>query len=192
MEQRQLSAVIAAARAGCEQAYQELVGCFGPRLYGYFLRATGSADGAEELLGELMLRLVRGLPEFDDRGRFEPWIFSIAANLVRDRIRRWRTHPPAVSLDGSTDEQSSLGETIVDETAADDSLARGERQKAVRKALSTLDDRSRQMVLLRYFGELSFKEIAGMFECPIGTVLARVHRAHKALRKVLEGLVEDA
>jgi RNA polymerase sigma factor (sigma-70 family) len=184
---RSIPAMIAAARAGAEEAYQEFLAAYGPRLYGYFYRAIGSHHEAEDLLGEMMLRLVRGLPAYNDRGRFEPWLFSIAANLVRDRIRRARASPAAASLEAETDGGATLAETLgADQEAVEAPLIRREDGAAVVEALEKIDERSRQMVLLRHFGQLSFREIAEIFDCPIGTVLARVHRALKGLRAVLE------
>ncbi len=187
MDPKQLGATIAAARAGRQEAYADLLAAFGSRLYGYFYRATGSHHDAEDLLGELLLRLVKRLADYDDRGRFEPWLFSIAANLVRDRIRRARTRPQASSLEASSDEGLSLAETIDGEDPPVDAALNGlEMSARLEAALAKLDESSRQMVLLRHFAQLSFKEIAGIFRCPIGTVLAKVHRALKALKVTLE------
>jgi RNA polymerase sigma-70 factor (ECF subfamily) len=187
MDQERLRTVISAARAGRQEAYQELLAAFGPRLYGYFFRATASHHDAEDLLGEVMLRLVKQLAKYDDRGRFEPWIFSIAANLVRDRIRRWRTHPQPASLEAPTGEGQSLTDNLA---GADDPVDAGllgaDLSVELTEALGKLDDASRQMVLLRHFAEMSFKEIAAVFQCPLGTVLAKVHRAMKVLKATLE------
>lgn len=134
-----------------------------------------------------MLRLVRHLPAYDDRGRFEPWLFSIAANLVRDRIRRARTSPARLSLEAAGEDRTSLAEMIPGEgETVDAGVVRAEQRDALLAALEHLDEQSKHMVLLRHFGQLSFKEIAGIFDCPIGTVLAKVHRALKALRVILE------
>ena len=139
MDPQQLRAVIAAARAGREEAYRCLLARFGPRLYGYFFRATGSHHDAEDLLGEMMLRLVRSLRRYDDRGRFEPWLFSIAANLVRDRIRRARASPQAATLDADGGEGPSLGETLKGaERPVDEGLLRDEAGRAVNEALARL------------------------------------------------------
>ena len=83
MDQQQLRKTIAAAKAGDAEGYRVLLEAYGSRLYGYFLRATGSSHDAEDMLGELMLRLVRRLESYDERGRFEQWLFRIAANMVR-------------------------------------------------------------------------------------------------------------
>ncbi|KPK85804.1 MAG: hypothetical protein AMJ81_02610 [Phycisphaerae bacterium SM23_33] len=187
MDPQRLRATIRAARAGREEAYQEILAAFGPRLYGYFVRATGSRHDAEDLLGEVMLRLVGRLPEYDEKGRFEQWVFRIASNLVRDRIRRAKVRPMTSSLEAESPGGGVLGETICGRgRPAEAGLRHEEVSQALNEALERLDEPSRQMVLLRHFAEMSFREIAEIFQCPIGTVLAKVHRALKALRTVLE------
>ncbi len=192
MDAQQLRVLIVAARSGEGGAYERLLVAYGPRLYGYFYRAVGSHHDAEDLLGELMLRLVRRLPDYDDRGRFEPWLFSVAANLLRDRIRRAKTRPRPISLEA----ESADGAMLVDAIGGRDEpieagLVRREAEAAMMKALEGLEEQSRQMVLLRHFGQMSFKEIAEVFDCPLGTVLAKVHRALKTLRGMLEASDES-
>lgn len=180
-------AVITAVRAGAEGAWEEFLAVYGKRFYGYFFRATGSHHDAEDLVSELMVRLVRKIGQYDDRGKFEPWMFRIAANLVRDRIRRIKVRPKPMSLDGGDDEQAGMGETISGaDCPVDSGLLAGENRVALDDALAQLPEKSRQMILLRHFGDMSFKEIAKIYNCPVGTVLARVHRALKTLRTVLE------
>ncbi len=186
-ESRHTRALITAAKAGAEGAWEDLLAAYGRRLYGYFFRATGSHYEAEDLLGEIMLRLVRKMGEYDDRGRFEPWLFRIASNLVRDRIRRSRASQAAMSLESGDDEQTGLGETVSGPVGpVDAELLAGEDRDALAEALKKLPERSRQMVLLRHFGDMSYKEIAEIYDCPVGTVLARVHRALKTLRTAME------
>ncbi len=186
-DSRHPGALITAVRAGAEGAWEDFLAAYGRRLYGYFFRATGSHHDAEDLLGEMMLRLVRKMGEYDDRGRFEPWLFRIAANLVRDRIRRAKARLAPMSLESNDDEHIGLGETISGPASpVDAELLAGEDRDALAEALAKLPERSRQMVLLRHFGDMSFKEIAEIYDCPVGTVLARVHRALKTLRAVLE------
>ena len=173
MEADRLRETIASAQAGSAEAYKALLDVYGPRLYGYFFRATGRHHDAEDLLGELTLRLVRQLGKYDHRGRFEPWLFRIAANMVRDRIRRRKTRPTAVSL--SIEDNS--GEPLADKLPG--------TEAAVDEDLQSLDERTREIILLRFFGQMSFKELADTFQCPLGTVLARVHRGLKALRHIM-------
>ena len=180
----ELRQMIAHARAGRAEGFEQIVSALGPRLYGFFVRATGNHHEAEDLLGELMLRLVKMLPSYDDRGRFEPWLFRIASNLVRDRIRRRQVRSVVVAM------HSNDGLSIEDELPSppqpvDAALLASEDSRALWAALDRLDATTRDMVLLRHFSELSFKEIADLYECPLGTALAKVHRGLKTLREML-------
>ena len=192
MDSQRLRAVIASAQAGDPEAYRVLLDTYGRRLYGYFLRATGSHHDAEDLLGEVMLRLVARLGKYDDRGRFEPWLFRIAANMVRDRIRRMRSNPPAVSLSAEGDSGAKRADQLLADTdAVETGLLAEEASADLQAALAKLDATTRDMILLRHFGQMSFKEIAEVFECPLGTALARVHRGLRALRRIMD-LQHDA
>jgi len=187
MEPEKLSQTVAAAKAGSAESFGQLLEAYGPRLYGYFLRATGNTHDAEDLLGEMWLKLVKRLTSYDERGRFEPWLFRIAANMVRDRIRRLRARPRAVSLSAEDSDGRHLPDVLPGKSEpVETGLLAKESSQQLRRALAGLDETTREMVLLRYFGELSFRELAAMFDCPLGTVLAKVHRALKAMRTLME------
>lgn len=184
MDQQQLRATIASARGGDASAYETLLDAYAPRLYGYFLRATGNHHEAEDLLGEVMLRLVRTLDGYDEKGRFEPWLFRIAANLVRDRIRRLKSRPASVSLSADDADGEPMADRLDAEARdVDHKLVEREQSQQLQDALGKLDETTREMILLRHFGGLSFKQLAETFDCPLGTALAKVHRGIKALGK---------
>ena len=186
MDAQRLRTLIASAQAGDGEAYRALLDAYGSRLYGYFLRATGRHHDAEDLLGDLMLRLVSKLGRYDDRGRFEPWLFRIAANMVRDRIRRIKANPPPASLSAESDSGATRAEYLVGQTReAAAGLLAEEATADLHAALGRLDVTTREMILLRHFGQMSFKEIAEVFDCPLGTALARVHRGLRSLRRLM-------
>jgi RNA polymerase sigma-70 factor (ECF subfamily) len=186
MEPAQLRATIASAQAGSAEAYQALLEAYGSRLYGYFFRATGSHHDAEDLLSELMLRLVQRLRDYDDRGRFEPWLFRIAANMVRDRIRRSKSGLNPVSLSAEAEASAPLVDRLTaDGPRVEAGLLAQEASAKLKEAMARLDEQTRDMLLLRHFAKLRFREIAEIYDCPLGTVLARVHRGLKSLRRLL-------
>jgi RNA polymerase sigma-70 factor (ECF subfamily) len=192
MEPQRLSETIAAAKQGRHDAFEALLEAYGQRLYGYFYRATANPHDAEDLLSEISLRLVRTLRNYDERGRFEPWLFRIAANMIRDRIRRLRTAATPVSLATETETGDSLADQVADEdvSPADAAMMAAEASAELKEALARLDATTRDMILLRHFGQMSFREIAEVYKCPLGTVLARVHRGLKTLRRLMGA--EDA
>ena len=93
MDPQELRSTVASARNGDPEACAALLEAYGRRLYGYFLRAVGNVHDAEDMLAEMMLKLLQQLRRYDERGRFEPWLFRMAANMVRDRFRRIRAAP---------------------------------------------------------------------------------------------------
>lgn len=182
MQTERLREDIAAAQAGAAQGFESLLATFGPRLYGFFLKATGNHHDAEDLLGEISVRLVRSIADYDDRGRFEPWLFRIAANMVRDSRRHNRCRPGAISLSG----QEEDGEPFTPPAPPQgDRLEASEDADRLAAALESLDENTRRMIMLRHYGQMSFKEIAALFAMPLGTVLARVHRGLGTLRRLL-------
>ena len=86
-----LADLIRRAQQRRPEAYDALIDAYSPRLYGYFYRCTRSQHDAEDLLQEVFVRLVRTIGHYQHDGRFDAWLFRIAANLVRDRGRRART-----------------------------------------------------------------------------------------------------
>ena len=187
MERDRRQATIVAAQGGAPEAYEALLEAYGSRLYGYFFRAVGNHHDAEDLLGELTVRMVRRLKSYQDSGRFDHWLFRIAANLVRDRIRRLKARPRVASLSAEGEDGRSMADRLPGPAVAVDAgLTAAEASARLNRAMDSLDESTRQMILLRHFAEMSFKEIAAIYECPIGTVLARVHRALKSLRRKME------
>ncbi|MCH7813026.1 MAG: sigma-70 family RNA polymerase sigma factor, partial [Planctomycetes bacterium] len=99
MEDDGLADLIDRAQRRDPQAFDDLVERYGRRLFGYLYRLTGSRDDADDLLQEVFVRLVRTIGSYQHDGRFEGWLFRIATNLARDRIRRIRRAPAVMSLD---------------------------------------------------------------------------------------------
>ena len=168
------------------EALSDLVRFYSTRLFGLLHRLTGSRDAAEDLLQETFLRVVATIGEYEDRGRFESWLFRIAANVGRDWIRRQRLR--SVQSLGSPGPNGEPGDVRAApaELRPLDRLERAERGDALLVALQQLGDAEREVILLRHYSELSFREIADLLGVPLGTALARGHRGLRRLRALLE------
>ena len=192
MDAAQLADVIARAKQRDPAAFEMLVELYGTRLYGYFYRFTGSRDEAEDLLQETFIRMVRMIGRYEHNGRFDGWIFAIATNLVRDRVRRSKTakaagfHPRLQAAE-EEDEAGPLG-NFPDAAAGEpmNRLEQAEQVEQLQQAIAQLPEPEREVILLRHFSQLSFREIAEQMQTPLGTALARAHRGLAHLREIME------
>ena len=187
METVVLDDLIARAQQREPAAFDELVEAYSKRLYGYFYRLVGSRQDAEDLLQEVFVRLVRTISQYEHDGRFEAWLFRIAANLVRDRVRRSQR---SRGLDRGT----GMAEAAIDpfdqvpdriDERPDHGLDRAEQVDRLQQAVDQLPGPEREVVLLRHFSGMSFKEVAEVMGTPLGTALARAHRGLARLRDLL-------
>lgn len=187
MDARAIAELLVRCQAGERAAWDTLVDAYWQRLYGYALRATSNPELAQDLVQETFLRIVQKLHSYDDQGKFEAWLFRILVNLVRDNGRSHARHPTqstAIDRDGQriemTDEMPGKG------LAPFESPQYQEDARCLQAALRRLPEVDRQILLLRHFADMPFKDIARTLECPIGTVLARAHRALGKLRNLME------
>ena len=178
----ELSALIRAAGDGDERSWERLVGLYARRVYALARSRRLSPEMAEEITQSVFVTLASKLStgQYDERGRFESWLFRVAMNRVRDEARRRTRH--ATPSDPAT--FGSLESAAAPER--DDTEAR-----ALREAMDRLSDADREVVELRHHGQMSFKQIAELLGEPMGTLLARHHRALKKLRDLIENAGED-
>ncbi len=176
------SGVIERARRLDAGAFDEIVDAYTDRLFGFFHRMLGGRSEAEDLVQEVFVRVVRTIGDYRDNGRFEAWLFKIAGNLARDRIRKERG-APVLEDDDRAAEISAPPDRFHDRQAT---MERAEQADRVQALLDRLPSLEREVVLLRHFGELSFQEIAEYTGSPLGTVLSRAHRGLSKLRGWME------
>jgi RNA polymerase sigma-70 factor (ECF subfamily) len=179
-----LDRLLRRARKRDPEALHQLVDTYSGRLFGLLYRLTGQRDTAEDLLQETFLRVVRTIADYEHGGRFEAWLFRIAANLARDHSRRARRRGRLVMLDRLGQGGEPAGTELADSAQPEPGreLLRKETGERLNACLQGLTEMDREIILLRHFAELSFREIADMLQIPLGTALARAHRALKRLQ----------
>ncbi len=158
-------------------------------MHGFLLRICGASDIADDLLQETFVRLVRTIDTYQHDGRFAAWLYRIAANLARDHLRRTRRRGVPVTLDRvGADGDLAIGLEPVDDRAErpDETLSGHEDRRRLTAALDQLSEMDREILLLRHYSELPFGEIASLLGIPLGTALARAHRALARLKGELE------
>ena len=168
-----LNEIIAGCQRGSNKAYSQLVDIYATRCYGYFYRLSGNRSISNDLLSELFLRLVEKVGQFTG-GSFEKWLFTIASNIFHDYLRN--KYRQKKLLDGKISELKYQSSNRVLDDVIDDKL---------QKSLAELDADTAELIVLRFYAGLSFKELAAVRSEPIGTTLSKVHRGLKKLRNLM-------
>lgn len=187
MDAKAIAELLARCQAGDRSAWDTLVDAYWQRLFGYALRAVNNSELAQDLVQETFLRIVQRLDRYDDQGKFEAWLFRILVNLVRDHGRSKSRHPTQSTVVDSDGQRSDMTDDMPGDSGTPfEPLTHREDVDRLHKALRRLSEGDRQILLLRHFADMPFKDIARTLNCPIGTVLARAHRALGKLRILME------
>ncbi len=154
------------------EAFGEIYVRYSDRIFRYAAGRTGSRTVADDVLNDTMVGALEGLHRYDaDKGSFASWLFTIASRRVADHDRRrvqlWRFLGRRNNNDVNNDML--------------DALIRSEDQEHVRQAVQRLPKRQREIVLLRYVGELSFRDVARVLGISEGAARMRVNRALRRL-----------
>ena len=143
-------------------------------LYGYLWQMLKNQHDCEDALQDTFRKALEALPAYREESHFKSWLFRIGHNTGIEIIRRRkRIVEMPDTLEGHLDAPSS---------GPRESLIQREREDELHDAIAALPQPERAVVLLRLQEELSFKEIAQVVDAPLGTVLARMHKAKKRLR----------
>ena len=150
-------------------------------LVGRFVRDQAELD---DVVQEAFIKAYRALPNFRGDSAFYTWLYRIAINASKNYIAASARRTPTVDVDVSTAEQ--LVETdgtyaLRDSESPEQALRRDELAAAIRQAITDLPDDLRTTVTLREFDGLSYRQIAEITDCPVGTVRSRIFRAREAI-----------
>ncbi len=194
------AALILRCREGDQDAIRQLVESYQARVYYLVWRSVGNEEDARDITQETFVRALRALDTFDITRPFRNWLFRIASNLAIDHHRR--RHMRTVSLDIDDDDPSGLyAPVLVDEgPGPDEQHERARLSERLARLVERLSPGYRRVIHLRHNEQLSYNEIAQVLDVPLGTVKARLHRAHHRLRDLLaaegrpgaEALPDDA
>ena len=156
-------------------------------LYGYAMALTRNQAEAEDLVQETYVRAIRGAESLRAGSNVKNWLFTILRNIRLNQLRQQRTTPKFIELDADEGKTDIAIETSPDAYAH--YVGKTERER-VREAIQQLSSELREIILLREFEELTYREIANLLGCPIGTVMSRLARARSKLRTLVS--VSDA
>jgi RNA polymerase sigma-70 factor, ECF subfamily len=153
-------------------------------LYGYAMAITRNRADAEDLVQETYVRAIRGKGSLRAGSNVKSWLFTILRNIHLNQLRKQRTAPRVLEIDADENTANIVVETSEDPLTR---YVRKTEHQWLTEAIEQLPAEYREIVVLREFEDLSYLEIAGILNCPVGTVMSRLARARSRLRTLLSG-----
>jgi RNA polymerase sigma-70 factor (ECF subfamily) len=173
--------IIKSCRLGDREAFRALYDVYKDRVYSialYFFH--GEPAVASDVTQQVFLKLMTSIGQFRGDAAFSTWLYRLVVNACLD-VARHRTADGSI---GALTPQEPVAST----DSQEEEYARGERATWVRAAVSALPPKFRVAVLLRYFDDLSYEEMAEALGCSTGTVASRLSRGHRMLAERLKHL----
>ena len=172
--------ILEACRRGDRDAFRALYEAYTDRVYSiafHFFHAD--ADAAAEVTQQVFLKLMREMTRFRGDAAFATWLYRLVVNACIDRARRRRSD--VRGEDPATLDTMAAAPSLDHE----ERFARREVETRVQRAIATLPPKLRAAILLRYFDDLSYSDMASALNCSIGAVASRLSRGHRLLAKKL-------
>jgi RNA polymerase sigma-70 factor (ECF subfamily) len=179
-EDQDLSILITGCKKGDQAAFSRLVELYSGRCFGYFYRLTGNRELSNDMLSELFVKLVTKIGQYKGGAAFDFWLFKIASNIFHDHLRTLQRERKMLESQRQELEMEMAARKKPDDDMSD----------ILQSQLGRLDEDTRELVTMRFYSQMSFKEIAEIRKEPIGTVLSKVHRGLGKLRNAMEGEYE--
>ncbi len=156
-------------------------------LYSYALVLTRNRAEAEDLVQETYVRAIKAMGRLRTDSNMKGWLFTILRNIWFNQLRKWRNGPEMIGIEVGDGVSNSIAEPSKN---SHDLYVSKLETELVRAAIQELPTQFREIILLREYEELSYQEIAGILECPVGTVMSRLGRARTKLRALLSATLE--
>ena len=176
-------ALVRRVLAGDRAAFEELVSRYHRTVFAIAYRMTGSRAEAEDVSQDVFLRVYRGLPQFDPRLPFAPWIRRIAGNAALNHLRHRNLERRHAVPESDRGEMPDLSDAAAD---PEERAARAEEAGRLGRALAVLPENQRLAVTLKYVEGLTAEEIADAMGAPRNTVKTWLLRARERLREELK------
>jgi RNA polymerase sigma-70 factor (ECF subfamily) len=167
--------------AGDEDAFRDILNKYKDGLYSFLMRFLNQRDLVEDVFQETFLQLYTSRSSFDTSRPIRPWLFTIAANKARDALRKQQRTSTASFGTISEATDMSIDDVVNTLTSFEitpyEEVEKGETADMVRQVIADMPENLRGILLLAYFDQFSYKQMAEILSIPIGTVKSRLHAA---------------
>ena len=183
--------LILLVQEGQNQAFDILVGRYKNRLYSYLYRLLGNESEAEEFVQEAFVRAYMHADKYRTIARFSTWLYTIATNLVRNRIRNIKRRPKTISMwsENNGGEDGRWVDIKDNSPTPEETVDRKKLQELIQQAIERIPSRYRPAFVLREINGLSYEEIAATTGLKLGTVRSRINRGRMHFKKAVSPLL---
>lgn len=179
------SEIVGRCLQGDQTAFRELMEKYRRPVYGIVRRMVPNDEEARDLSQEAFIRAFKNLEKFDPERSFSNWLFRIATNLCIDHHRRRKLKTVSLVIPGKDGDDERTWDAIDPEGTPAEHFSDTERSQRLSSIIESLPPVYRAVIQLRHIESRSYDEIAQTLDLPLGTVKARIHRAHRLLREKL-------
>ena len=180
---------------GDEESFRMLVERYQDRVYHIVYGIVGNKEEAEDLSQEVFLKVYRFLPGFKGKSRFYTWLYRLTVNVCLSARKKRKNEPgkifPLANPSKHADDPREI--ELADESLSPLKILQNrEMAEAIKSAINSLSEVLRSTFVLREFEELSYQELARVFQCSRGTIKSRLSRAREQLRRKIEPYLNGA
>jgi len=167
---------------GEDRCFDELISRYKSKVFTTIYLIVKDRSVAEDLFQDVMIKVVRMIRsgKYNEEGKFLPWVVRIARNLAIDHFRKTQRNP----IQRESEDYDIFNSVQRSEASSEDQIISQENARYVRKLIQQLPEKQREVLIMRSYSELSFKEIASITDVSINTALGRMRYALLNLKKL--------
>ncbi len=171
-------------------AFNEIVYRYKDRVVNFLYRYTGSREESEDIAQDAFLRLYKSKHLYREIGKFSTWFYTIAINIAKTNLRKKNKYK-AISINNYNEDGDKDYELTSKMAATDESANAVSENYHIQKAIDSLEDFQKEVILLRDIQNLDYEEISKILNIPLGTVKSRINRARESLKITLEKIYKS-
>jgi RNA polymerase sigma-70 factor (ECF subfamily) len=183
--------LIVMVQEGQKRAFDEIVYRYKSRLYSFIMRMVKEPALAEELTQETLIRVYIHAAKYREIARFSTWVFTIATNLVRNKMRQRSRRPNMISLNPAPEDDEVPVDPVDARADTSELIHREELGHLIAEATAKIPERYRIPFLLREVEQLSYEEIQQVTGLKLGTVRSRINRARTRFRVLIKPMLKN-
>lgn len=165
-------------------AFNEIVFRYKDKLVNFLFRYTGNRDEAEDLAQDTFVKLYRSKHLYKEIAKFSTWFYTIAVNTAKTNSRK-KSRYNAISISDYNPEEEKDYEIPANALSPEDSANASLEHRYIQKAIDSLEDYFKEVIILRDIEDMDYGEIAQIIGLPLGTVKSRINRGREKLKKSL-------